>query len=74
MQEGGSQFKNKDNADGVETAAMKTTPVEAADSRLMASGISTPACLNVIMCFKEKRDESNDKLKGITVEVIESFL
>ena len=31
-------------------------------------------CLDVIMCSKEKRNESSDKCQGITVQVIESFL
>ena len=61
--------------EGGTTAAMETTPAEAVNSPLMTSGIKNCCiCLDVIMCFEEKRDESNHKLQRITVEVIASFL
>ena len=60
---------------GCTIAAMETTPAEAVDSPLMASGISTAASASMSSCaLKKSGMNQEDKLQRVTVEVIERFL
>ena len=76
LQEGGFQIKSKDIGDGLERRynSSKTTPVEAVDSPLMASGISTAASASTSSCASKKRGmHQMTNYKGSQLKLLKAF-
>ena len=59
---------------GRTTAAMETTPAEAVDSPLMASGISTAASASMSSCALKKRGMNQvTNYKGLQLKLLKAF-
>ena len=59
---------------GGTTAAMETTPAEAVDSPLMASGISTAASASMLSCASKKRGMNQvTNYKGSQLKLLKAF-